>query len=76
MDPSQRMWSRRRLIQVVELAKPADPAHGVQTLLKGCEAAIRAAAVRVSTVVCAPWIVLSFGATSNADDANTNYQHE
>jgi hypothetical protein len=65
-----------RLVQVVALTEAADPAHGIQTLLKGCEAAIRAAAVPVATVVCAPWIVLRFGVISNPDNAEANSQYE
>jgi hypothetical protein len=70
------MWSGRWLVQVIALTESADPAHGVQTLLKGREAAIRAATVTIATVVCAPRVVLRFGAISNADDANANSQDE
>jgi hypothetical protein len=70
------MWAGRGLVQVIALTESADPAHGVQTLLKGCETAIRAAAVPVATVVCAPRIVLGLGAISNADDTDANSQDE
>jgi hypothetical protein len=74
LDSIQRMWSGRWLVQVIALTKSADPAHGVQALLKGCEAAIRAAAVPVATVVCAPGIILRLGTISNADDADAHSQ--
>jgi hypothetical protein len=64
------------LVQVIALTEPANPAHGVQTLLKGCEAAIRAAAVTVASVVCTPRIVLGLSAISDADDSDANSQDE
>ena len=70
------MRSRWRLVQVIALTEPADTAHGLQTLLKGCEAAIRTAAVPVATVVSAPRIVLRFGAIFDADDTDANSQNK
>jgi len=58
----------------IRLAVAAKSARGVHALLKCCEAAIRAAA-RIA-VIRAPRIVLGFGACSNADDRDTNSQHE
>ena len=66
------MWSGRGLIQRIAITEPANPAYGVQTLLEGCEAAIRAAAVSVATVIRAPRIVLGLGTISNADDTDAN----
>jgi hypothetical protein len=66
MDPSQRMRPGRGLVLVIDLTEPSDPAHGVQTLLKGCEAAV--CSIEFAIVVRAPRIVLGFGACFNADE--------
>jgi hypothetical protein len=73
--PIHRMWAGRRLVkvQVIALTEPADPAHGVQTLLKGCEAAICPAE---APIIRAPRIVLGLGTISESDDTDANSQHE
>jgi hypothetical protein len=60
----------------IPLAKAADLAHGVETLLKRCEPAICTAAAMPITVVRAPRIVLSLGMRSNADETDANSQYE
>ena len=40
LDPSVRTWSLRGLVQVIGLTEPADPANGLQTLLKCHEPAV------------------------------------
>jgi hypothetical protein len=64
-----------RLILRIRLAKAADPSRRGHALLKGCETAIRAAAIFV-TVVRAPGIVLSLDPISNADHTDANAQQE
>ena len=72
LEPAQRMWSWRWLVLRIAVAEPANPAHGVETLLKGCETAVRAAAVSAVAVVRAPRIILGFGAISRSDDTDAN----
>jgi hypothetical protein len=67
--------SGRGLILRIGLAESADPTHGVLTLLKRCEATIRAAAP--TAVIRAPRIVLGAGRRSNRGDADTkDPEHE
>src|SRR5215469_17377756 len=75
LNPRRRMRSRRGHVLCIRLAVAAEPSRGFHALLKCCETAICAAAVKV-TVISAPRIVLGLGACSNADDADTNSQHE
>ena len=68
------MRSGWRHILRIWLAKAAEPPSSIHALFKGYETAIRAAA-RIA-VIRAPRIVLGFSACSNADDRDTNSQHE
>jgi hypothetical protein len=52
------------------LAQAAKPASGFHALLERHKPAILA--TQCIVINRTPWIVLSFGATSNADDANAN----
>jgi hypothetical protein len=63
------------LILSIAIAKASEPARRGHALFKGYETAIRAAD-RSHAVNRAPWIVLGFGACSNADDTDANSQHE
>jgi hypothetical protein len=75
LDPSQRMWSGRGLIQRVAFAKATNPTDVFQTLLKCCEPA-NPTALTAFTVLRAPRIVLGLGTISNAEDTDANSQHE
>jgi hypothetical protein len=68
------MWSGRGLVQVIALTETANPAHGIQTLLKCCEPTI--CATELATVICAPRIVLGLGKICEADDTDANSQRE
>jgi hypothetical protein len=68
------MRSGRGLVQVIAITEAANPAHGVQALLKGCEAAI--CPTERTIVIRAPRIVLCFSGFFNADDTEANSQRE
>jgi hypothetical protein len=72
------MWSRWGLILSISSAEPANPGHGVQTLLKRREAAIRTAptAEVAAAIVSAPRIILGFSAISKADDTDADTHHK
>jgi hypothetical protein len=69
------MQPRWRHILRIWLAKAAEPPRGIHALLKGREAAIRAAA-SPAAVNRALRIVLGLGMRSDTDDTDANPQHE
>jgi hypothetical protein len=71
---SRRMWSRRRLVLRIRLAKAAKPPRCIHALTKGHESAVRTASS--ATVNRAPRIILGLGAISNADENSAKYQQE
>jgi hypothetical protein len=67
------MWSRWRLVLRILLAKAADPAHGVQTLLKCSEPTIHAAAAHIAAAVGrAPRVILRLGLRTHPANARAN----
>src|SRR5262249_11616506 len=76
LNPGRRMRSRRRLVLRIQLTIAAEPARGGHALFKACETAICPAAIRPAVVQRTPWIVLGFGACSNAKNSDANSQHE
>ena len=65
--PSIRVWSGRRLIEIIPNAEPTNSADGVQTLLKGHKAAIRRS-TGTASVLRAPRIVLCFSRLFDAEN--------
>ena len=70
------MRPRRWLVLRISIAEPTDPTYRVQTLLKGCEAAIRPAAAHAASIIGAPWIILSFGGCPYCNGNNVDSQQE
>jgi len=69
------MRSWRRLVHIISDAEPTNSADSVQALLKGYKAAIRGTTGSPS-VLCAPRIVLCFGACSSAEKTHAKSQRE
>lgn len=69
------MRSRRRLIQIISDAEPANSAHSVQTLLKGYKAAIRGTTGGPS-IFRTPGIVLGFSGFFDEENGYENSRNE
>jgi hypothetical protein len=69
------MWSRRRLIQIISDAEPANSADSVQTLLKGYKAAIRGTTGGPS-IFRTPRIVLGLSGFFDEENGYENSHNE
>jgi hypothetical protein len=69
------MWSRRRLIQIISDAEPANSADSVQTLLKGYKAAIRGTTGGPS-IFRTPGIVLGLSGFFDEENGYENSHNE
>jgi hypothetical protein len=74
--PSVRMWSGRRHVLPVRLAKATEPARGFHALFKCCETAVCTAVACPIAINCAPRIVLGVTRTVEHSHCREDTEHK